>query len=219
MYFDLLARRKMIRLESSSPNKIYIGASSHNEIVNSFGSLFRGLHKNYWYALRICVLVVVNFFECEKCGNCCRYSPPTFKQEEAERIANFLNKQVNDLPLKPIFQYFKIFYKAPKPCPFLNSDNTCSIYPVRGAACRSFPHEWLMYSMVPSYCPAIFKAIEKAIVFIKEHWDELINAIDYMEQELRDLARSSQFKEEMRYQAYKPLVEKLFEFIKMNSQK
>lgn len=195
-------------------DKIAVGlGEEQRDIISQFERLFRGLHKNYWYALRISVLVVIKFFKCEQCGKCCINSPPVFKENEAHRIADFLGKNVEDLPLSPIILYFKRFYKASKPCPFLSEDNKCTIYSVRGTQCRAFPHEWLMYSMLPVYCGGIVKALKKANIFIADNKDKLIRAIDIMENELRDLARNSAFKEEMRYKEYKPLVDKLFSII------
>ena len=185
-------------------------SGTKNKVMERFIKAFRGLHKNFWYALRVSVLIVINFFECEKCGKCCMYSPPIFRKDEAEKIADFLGKSVDELPLSMFIQFFNVYYRAPKPCPFLNSDNRCSVYEVRGASCRSFPHEWLMYAMVPVYCPAVFKAMEKATKFIRENEDKIRNAIVVMEDDLKRLAKDSKFKEEMRYKEYRPLVERLF---------
>lgn len=201
-------------IECSVNDKIALGlGEEQRDTISRFERLFRGLHKNYWYALRISVLVVIKFFECERCGRCCINSPPVFKEGEAHRIADFLGKRVEDLPLSPTTMFSKKFYRASKPCPFLSKDNKCTIYPVRGTQCRAFPHEWLMYSMLPVYCPGAISALEKANIFIANNRGKLIRAISVMEDELRELARNSTFKEEMRYKEYKPLVDKLFSII------
>ncbi len=196
-------------------DKIILGLDEkQQDIISEFELLFRSLHRNYWYALRISVLIVIKFFECEQCGRCCINSPPIFKEKEAHRIADYLGKKVEDLPLTPIVLYFKLFYKAEKPCPFLSEENKCTIYSVRGTQCRAFPHEWLMYSMIPAYCPAITKALEKANSFIRTNREKIIKAIDMMEKDLKKLAGDSLFKEEMRYKEYKPLVDILFSILK-----
>ncbi len=209
----------MTRLNPSLSDRIQISEKSSEDTVREFGVVFREIHRNYWYALRICVLVVIYFFRCEKCGNCCRYSPPVFKEKEVIEIAKYLDKDISDLPLKPFIQYFKVFYRAEKPCPFLDHDNNCIIYPVRGTVCRAFPHEWLMYSMVPSYCPGVIKALKKATRFIMANKKILKEAVSIMEDDLVLLAKSSAYKERMRHLEYRPLVEKLFQFINNRKEK
>lgn len=184
-----------------------------NEILRRFFEAFRPLHENYWFALRVSVLAVVRFFECEMCGNCCRYSPPTFSESEAIRIAEYLRLEVDKLPLEKYEFLSKTYYRAGRPCPFLAADNKCSIYEVRGAACISFPHEWLMYGLVPYYCPAVPKALERAVNFILKNVEGLKKAIALMEKELRSLASDSKFKDQMRSVGYSPLVKKLFEIL------
>ncbi len=182
-------------------------------ILERFYKAFRPLHRNYWYALRISVLVAIRFFECEKCGNCCRYSPPVFREDEAKRIAQYLGKEVEELPLIRFEQFSKTYYRAKRPCPFLTDKNICSIYEVRGTMCRAFPYEWLMYGMAPAYCPAIPKALDKATNYILKHGDQIRNAIETLEEDLILLAKSSKFKETMRSQEYRPLVGRLFEIL------
>ena len=191
----------------------FMGSNASGGVLEDFYAAFRPLHRSYWYALRISVLVAISFFKCEKCGNCCRYSPPVFREEEAKRIAKYLNRDLEELPLERFEQFSRVYYRAEKPCPFLTPENKCSIYEVRGTCCRAFPHEWLMYGMVPAYCPAVFKALKQAAKFIKEHTDALRYAIDVMQEDLVMLARDSRFKEEMRYKEYRPLVGRLFSIL------
>lgn len=188
----------------------------HGELrarLREFERAFRGIHRNYWYALRTAVLIVVSFFRCERCGACCRYSPPVFREEEAVRIARYLGRRVEDLPLEPFISLSRRYFRAGSPCPFLGEDNKCTVYEVRGAQCRSFPHEWLMYSMVPAYCPALPKAIAAATKYIVENAEKVSRAATLMEYELSRLARDSGYKERMRYLEYRPLVNKLLRIL------
>ena len=197
-------------------DRMIIGVKGENTTLNEFYNAFRDIHKDYWVALRLAVLVVIKFFECKRCAFCCRFSPPSFKEWEAKRIAEFLGKNVRDLPLELYINVIgdeqRIYFKAKSPCPFLKG-NSCSIYPIRGTACRSFPFEWLMYSLVPSYCQGSLEAIKKAIPFIMKNKDKLQKITNIMESDLRKLARNSEFKEEMRYKEYAPLVKKLFDLL------
>lgn len=187
-----------------------------SEALSEFERAFRPLHDNYWFALRAAVLIAIRFFRCEMCGNCCRFSPLVFSEDEAWRIAEFLGKRVEELPLRRV-EYCVcgrviIYYKAPRPCPFL-SGNRCAVYEVRGSQCRAFPFEFLMYSLVPAYCPAIPKALRKAAEFISQNFDVLRRAVRVMEDDLKRLATDFDFKEAMRRCAYEPLVRKLFTII------
>jgi len=182
-------------------------------LAKEFEMVFRKIHENYWYALRTAVLVVIKFFECEKCGQCCINSPPIFTEDEARKIADFLKKRIEELPLIPVLHFSRILYKTKRPCPFLSKDRKCSIYPVRGIQCRSFPFEWLMYSFVPVYCPGLSKAISKANSFIKRNLKKLQKASKELETDLQRLASDSLFKEKMQYLEYKPLVNKLFRLL------
>ena len=202
----------MVLVESQ--NILLTDKNVKSNVLKRFGVAFRRLHSNFWYSLRIAVLVVVKMFECEKCGRCCMYSPPIFKESEAVEIARFLGVEVEELPLTEFVQFSRRYYRAPKPCPFLGDDMKCRVYSVRGAGCRAFPHEWLMYAMVPEYCPSVFRAIEKATLFIEENNEALKKAVVFMQDDLDRLARESAFKEKMRYEEYDSLVRKLFRFLK-----
>lgn len=58
---------------------------------------------------------------------------------------------------------------AEPPCPFLGSDNLCTIYPIRPKACRKFPHTdrkkiyQINHLTIQNtlYCPAAYLFIER----------------------------------------------------------
>jgi len=80
-------------------------------------------------------------FSCLDCGNCCRSLGPRLTPADIERMARFLKIRVAD-----VYQNYlaadedgdTVF--ASMPCPFLGSDNHCSIYSHRPSACREYPH-------------------------------------------------------------------------------
>lgn len=55
------------------------------------------------------------------------------------------------------------------PCPFLGSDNYCSIYEARPKACREYPHtdegtfsrNLRLHQPNAHYCPAVFHILEE----------------------------------------------------------
>jgi Fe-S-cluster containining protein len=108
--------------------------------------------------------------DCLQCANCCKTTGPLFTNPDIERIAKFLK-------LKPqgfIQRYLRMdedhdYVLQSVPCPFLGSDNYCSIYAVRPKACREFPHTnrkkfhqiaHLTLNNV-AICPAAFRIVEE----------------------------------------------------------
>ena len=79
--------------------------------------------------------------DCTACANCCKTLGPLFTEADVERIAKHFRMKLSafeDMYLDVDEDNDKIFKSMP--CPFLGSDNLCSIYDVRPKACREFPH-------------------------------------------------------------------------------
>lgn len=79
--------------------------------------------------------------DCLKCANCCRSLGPRITDKDVDRMAKALRLKSNDL----IAKYLKVDEDGDTvfqsmPCPFLGSDNYCSIYESRPKACREYPH-------------------------------------------------------------------------------
>lgn len=79
--------------------------------------------------------------DCLKCANCCKHFSPRFKTPDVKRISRLLKMRESDF----IEKYLRVdddgdFVVNTKPCPFLGSDNYCSIYENRPSDCRRFPY-------------------------------------------------------------------------------
>ena len=79
--------------------------------------------------------------DCLKCANCCKTTSPIFYQKDIERLAKYFRLS----PSKFIEKYLHIdedkdYVLNIAPCPFLGSDNYCSVYDNRPNACREYPH-------------------------------------------------------------------------------
>lgn len=79
--------------------------------------------------------------DCLACANCCKTTGPLFTSKDIERIATYFKMTPGDFTEK----YLRIdedrdYVLKQIPCPFLLSDNRCSIYEVRPKACREYPH-------------------------------------------------------------------------------
>lgn len=110
--------------------------------------------------------------DCLACANCCRKMTPTFKKVEVKRIAAHVGltpKEYFDTYLEVDDDNGDIVNKS-TPCQHLNlKDNKCSIYEIRPADCRLFPHferkdfndvSYVIADNIPR-CPATLVFVEK----------------------------------------------------------
>lgn len=79
--------------------------------------------------------------DCLKCANCCKTTGPLLLDKDIERLAKHLKQKPSEFLekfLKVDEDKDYVFKKLP--CPFLDSDNYCSVYDHRPNACRDYPH-------------------------------------------------------------------------------
>lgn len=80
-------------------------------------------------------------FDCLTCANCCKNYSPRFKTPDVKRVAKKLSIKESVF----IDTYLRVdedgdFVVKSSPCPFLDADNTCSIYDFRPSDCARFPY-------------------------------------------------------------------------------
>jgi hypothetical protein len=78
---------------------------------------------------------------CLQCANCCKTTSPMVRETDISKIALHLKQK----PSEVISKYFiketdGTYIVNSAPCPFLDTENYCSIYTARPGACREFPH-------------------------------------------------------------------------------
>jgi Fe-S-cluster containining protein len=113
---------------------------------------------------------VFETMDCLSCANCCKTTSPIFYQNDIERISKFLRMKPGDF----ITKYLRIdedndYVLHSAPCPFLDSDNYCSIYASRPKACREYPHtdrKKMVQITELTYknslvCPAVLSMLER----------------------------------------------------------
>lgn len=107
--------------------------------------------------------------DCLQCANCCKTTPPLLLNEDINRISKALN-----IPVKKMMEEYVVrdedgdLVFNQTPCPFLGSDNHCSIYDVRPNACREYPHtnRKKMHQILDltvanaAICPAVAKILD-----------------------------------------------------------
>ena len=110
--------------------------------------------------------------DCLQCANCCKNYSPRFKTPDVKRISKHLKMRESDF----IEKYLKVdeegdFVVKALPCPFLGSDNFCTIYEDRPSDCRRFPYtdEDVIIKRQPltlknsTFCPITYYVLEKLI--------------------------------------------------------
>jgi Fe-S-cluster containining protein len=108
--------------------------------------------------------------DCLSCANCCKNYSPRFKTPDVKRIAKHLRMKESMF----IETYLKVddegdFVAKTIPCPFLGSDNFCSIYDQRPSDCHRFPYtdedvfikRQALTLKNTSFCPISYYVIEK----------------------------------------------------------
>lgn len=79
--------------------------------------------------------------DCLQCANCCRTTGPLLTRRDADRLSETLGISVSHFEET----YTRIDEDGDRvfrsmPCPFLETDNACSVYESRPKACREYPH-------------------------------------------------------------------------------
>ncbi|MFT3822479.1 MAG: YkgJ family cysteine cluster protein [Chitinophagaceae bacterium] len=79
--------------------------------------------------------------DCLQCAACCKNYSPRFKTPDIKRISKYLKMKESVF----IETYLKLdeegdYVVKSSPCPFLGSDNYCSIYEHRPSDCERFPY-------------------------------------------------------------------------------
>ena len=108
--------------------------------------------------------------DCLGCANCCKQYSPRFKTPDIKRIARHLRLKESDL----IEGYLRLdkdgdYVVKNTPCPFLGTDNHCSIYAVRPSDCERFPYtdeDVLLKRPVltqknSTFCPIVYFVLER----------------------------------------------------------
>ena len=113
---------------------------------------------------------VFSEISCLTCTNCCKTTSPILYQNDIERLSKSLRMKPGDF----IEQYLRVdedhdYVLKSSPCPFLSSDNYCSVYENRPRACREYPHthrKKMVQIMDLTFkntfvCPAVFEIVER----------------------------------------------------------
>jgi Fe-S-cluster containining protein len=108
--------------------------------------------------------------DCLQCAACCKNYSPRFKTPDVKRISKHLGMKESVF----IESYLRVdeegdFVVKDSPCPFLGSDNFCSVYDVRPSDCHRFPYtdedvfikKQKLTLKNASFCPISFYVLDK----------------------------------------------------------
>ncbi len=108
--------------------------------------------------------------DCLQCAACCKTYSPRFKTTDIKRISKHLKLRESVF----IDTYLNLdsdgdYVVKSSPCPFLGSDNFCSIYEQRPSDCHRFPYtdEDVLLKRPnitlknATFCPAVYFVLEK----------------------------------------------------------
>lgn len=108
--------------------------------------------------------------DCLQCAACCKNYSPRFKTTDIKRISKHLKLKESVF----IDTYLNLdnegdYVVKSSPCPFLGSDNFCSIYEQRPSDCHRFPYtdEDVLLKRPAitlknaTFCPAVYFVLEK----------------------------------------------------------
>ncbi len=118
-----------------------------------------------------------NKIDCLSCAACCKSYSPRFKTPDIKRIAKHLSLKEGQF----IEQYLHLdeegdYVVNSKPCPFLGSDNYCSIYEIRPSDCARFPYadedvilkRQALTLKNATFCPIVYFVLEKLMVSLNK---------------------------------------------------
>ena len=109
--------------------------------------------------------------DCTRCANCCKTMIVELDEADIERIARHL-----DMPREAFIETYlepaeheSAHRMRERPCPFLGSDDLCTIYDVRPTGCREYPHtdkvgfttRTMSQASNALQCPAVFWIVEQ----------------------------------------------------------
>ncbi len=107
---------------------------------------------------------------CLDCAACCKNYSPRFKTTDIKRISKLLKLRESVF----IDKYLNLdndgdYVAKSAPCPFLGTNNFCSIYENRPSDCKRFPYtdedilikRPAITQMNSTFCPAVFYVLEK----------------------------------------------------------
>jgi len=161
----------MAKIEYKTPEELKILAdNTRKETISFLKKLKRKKPKNLDDVVHGLHHEAFSDFNCLDCANCCKTIGPRLTGKDIERLSRHLKMKPSDF----IGQYVETdedndYVFKSHPCPFLQLDNSCSVYEQRPKACREYPHtdRKRFYQILDlthkncETCPVVFSIVDE----------------------------------------------------------
>jgi Fe-S-cluster containining protein len=145
--------------------------------LGEFSKMYKEIQDMYHLKLKI-----LKHVTCKRCGFCCKSCNAMLSKQDIGLLCRYLECNFEELYEKYMDKNARTPYLK-LPCPFLNKDNECDVYPVRPKPCREFPFN--EFTAIVDPCPlgkeirCIVEEIEGGpITQINEEMQKVANETD-----------------------------------------
>lgn len=181
MEFDMMYDEERIKLIMSTKD---------------FGDISKIYHDiQEMYPLKLKILKKMT---CKRCGFCCKSCNAMMSKQDIDLLCKYLQCTFEELYEKYMDKSAKIPYLK-LPCPFLNEDNDCEVYPARPKVCREFPFNEFTAIVDPCRLGkdirGIIEEIEGPITEINEDMQKVANQNDEFFEHMINKENNEAFKD------------------------
>jgi len=115
--------------------------------------------------------------DCGQCANCCKTMTPTYTKADVTRISKHVGMTEKEYWKKYlVIDENKDIVHQTTPCHFLDKNNRCTIYAIRPADCRLYPHTQRkdfvyqrdIHIQNLEYCPITYHIVDRLNAIVKE---------------------------------------------------
>lgn len=144
--------------------------------LDDFSRIYHQIQDMYPLKLKI-----LKHVTCKRCGFCCMSCNCMLSKQDIDLLCRYLECSFEELYEKYMDKNARIPYLK-LPCPFLNKDKECDVYPVRPKPCREFPFN--EFTTIVDPCPLgkdirhIVEEIEGPITQINEDMQKVAEEND-----------------------------------------
>lgn len=164
MYISLTETKKEMK-KHLKEYTIFLNGLKGRKVSGLFSKVYR-FHKEAYAKI-----------DCGQCANCCKMMAPTYTKADIKRISEHVGMTEQEYWNKYLEKDKEgdILHKN-TPCHFLDDNNRCTIYEIRPADCREFPHtqkkDFLYQKEIHmqnlEYCPITFHVVQRLNKIVTE---------------------------------------------------
>jgi len=165
--------------------------------LGEISKMYHDIQKMYPLKLRI-----LKKMTCKRCGFCCKSCNAMLSKQDIDLLCKYLQCTFGELYEKYMDKNAKMPYLK-LPCPFLNENNDCDVYPARPKICKEFPFNELTVIVDPCILGkdirSIIEEIEGPITEINEDMQKVAIRNDKFFEDIINIEDSDRFKDTGRH--------------------